>query len=201
MNKLNSIALCALITPVLTLSAGSALAGEPTVEDNDREQQSTQHEYSEKGENQYGANTEYDSETALEDINQSHMENRGFLDAIPANGLQASNLIGAEVKTTNDEEVGPVNELIIDSEGQVVAIVIGVGGFLGMGEKDVAIGWDDVTKTGNADDQELRIVMTREELSAAPEFETELEMELEEEFEELDSELDSELDTDNETDY
>lgn len=193
MKKLNSIALCALITPVLTLSAGSALAGEPTVEDNDHEQRSAQHEYN-KSENQSH------SKTALERFNkadQTYMENRGFLDVIPADGLQASTLIGAEVKTTNGEDVGPVNELIIDSKGQVVAIVIGVGGFLGMGEKDVAIGWDDVTKTGNADDQELRIAMTREELSAAPEFESEFEMELEEEFEELDSELD----TENETGY
>lgn len=184
MKKLNSIALCALITPVLTLSAGSALAGEPTAENSDHEQRSAQHEYSKKGENKS------DSKTVLGHLNkndQSHMQNQGFLNAIPANGLQASSLIGAEVKTTNDEDVGPVNELIIDSKGQVVAVVISVGGFLGMGEKDVAIGWDDVSRTGDADDQELRIAMTREELSAAPEFE----MELEEEFEELD--------TDNET--
>lgn len=175
MNKLYSIALCALITPVLTLSAGSALAKEPAAQDTDR----TQHEYSKKRENQS------DSKKALGHRNkddQSHKQYRGFLDAIPANGLQASTLIGAEVKTTNDEEVGPVNELIIDSKGQVVAIVVAVGGFLGMGEKNVAIGWDDVTRTGNADDQELRIVMTRDQLSSAPEFDTELETESETDY-------------------
>ena len=193
MNKLYSTALCALITPVLTLSAGSALAQQPAAQDNDHEQRSTQHEYSNKGENQS------DSKAALGHRNkdhQAHMQNRGFLNAIPAKGLRASTLIGAEVTTTNGEEVGPVNELIIDSQGQVVAIVIAVGGFLGMGEKDVAIGWDDVSRTGNADDQELRITMTRDQLSSAPEFETEFEAEVEEFGSEIEQEFESETESD-----
>lgn len=44
--------------------------------------------------------------------------------------MQASRLIGAEVKTSDAEEVGPLDDLIIDENGQVVAIVIGVGRFL-----------------------------------------------------------------------
>lgn len=193
MNKLYSTALCALITPVLTLSAGSALAQQPAAQDNDREQQSTQYEYINKHENQS------DSKTASEGLDkrdQSHTQYRGFLDAIPAEGLQASTLIGAEVKTTGDEEVGSVSELIIDSKGQVVAIVVGVGGFLGMGERNVAIGWDDVSRTGNADDQELRIMMTRDQLSSAPEFETEFESEVEEFGSEIESEFESETESD-----
>lgn len=129
--------------------------------------------------------------------NQSRTENRGFLDAAPSNGMSVSDLMDADVKTSNDEDVGSVNDLIIDEDGQIVAIVIGVGGFLGMGEKDVAIGWDDVTRSndsddarrsatgstaatgtaatrtsasGMSDDYDLRISMTREELRSAPEF-------------------------------
>ncbi len=67
--------------------------------------------------------------------------------------------------------MGSVSDLLIDENGQVVAIVVGVGGFLGMGEKNVAIGWDDVKTSGSADEQELRIDATREELSSAPAFE------------------------------
>lgn len=97
-------------------------------------------------------------------------QNRGYIDSAPVNGMQASDLIGAEVKTTGGENVGPVDDLIIDENGQVVAIVIGVGGFLNMGEKDVAIGWDDVTRTGTSDEPELRINVTRDDLRPAPEY-------------------------------
>lgn len=168
MNKLHSIAFCALITPVLTLSAGSVMA-EQSAQDKDREQKSSQHEYSKKRENQS------DSRTAAERLSKrdsSYTQNRGFMGTIPANGLQASSLLGADVKTTNNEEVGSVNELIINDKGQIVAVVVGVGGFLGMGEKDVAIGWDDVKLTGTNDDKELKIAMTRDQLSSAPKFET-----------------------------
>lgn len=52
-----------------------------------------------------------------------------------------------------------------------MAVVVGVGGFSGMGEKNVAISWDSVTQTGTANERELRIDATRDELSSAPEFE------------------------------
>jgi hypothetical protein len=45
-----------------------------------------------------------------------------------------------------------------------------------MGAKDVAIGWDDVQKSGSANELELRIDQSRESLLSAPEFETESDM-------------------------
>ncbi len=65
-----------------------------------------------------------------------------------------------------------IGDLIIDQDGQVVAVVVNVGGFLGMGEKDVAIDWNKVKMSGNADDRDLRVDMTREELETASEFES-----------------------------
>jgi sporulation protein YlmC with PRC-barrel domain len=88
------------------------------------------------------------------------------------NGIHASDLMGVQVTTTGGDEVGPVSDLVIDQDGQVVGIVLGVGGFLGMGEKNVAIGWDDVSITGTADELELEIGQSRESLMSAPEFET-----------------------------
>ena len=84
--------------------------------------------------------------------------------------MHGSELIGAEVKTTDDEDVGEVQDLIINERGQVVAIVIGVGGVLGMGEKNVAITWDKLMRSGQSDDLALRIDGTREDLRAAPDF-------------------------------
>ncbi len=64
-----------------------------------------------------------------------------------------------------------INDLIIDADGQVIAVVVEVGRTLGMGEKVVAIGWDDVTTSCKSDERELQIDATREELRSAPELE------------------------------
>lgn len=188
MKKLHAFAFYALVTPVLTFGAGSLLA-QSADQDMDHEQQSTQLEQdatqSTPRTMQSDQSTEHtgmpDAPTAAdrqENRDQYAKMNRGFMNSAPANSMQASDLIGAEVKTTGDENVGPVDELLIDESGQVVAIVVGVGGFLGIGEKNVAIGWDDVTISGgtsgsdvDADEPDLRIDLTRDDLRTAPEFE------------------------------
>tara|TARA_R110000787_G_scaffold199676_1_gene310769 strand:- start:536 stop:889 length:354 start_codon:yes stop_codon:yes gene_type:complete len=102
---------------------------------------------------------------------QSRMENRGYMDSVPAKGMQASNLIGTKVRTTVDKDVGAASDLIVDESGQVLAIVVGVGRFLGMGEKNVAIDWDHVTQSGTSAEHQLQGDLTREDLRSAPEFE------------------------------
>lgn len=198
MNKLHSLALSTLLAPAIMLSSSAVLAQQSAGQDQDNAQQSSQHQpgtaQSSTGASQSSQSMhrpgQSESPTAASRRNadsqsdaplvagqrnsddQTRQERRGYMDAAPANGMHASNLIGAEIKTSGDDEVGEVSDLIIDEQGQVVAVVVGVGGFLGMGEKDVAIGWDDVTKSSGTDDDEdeLRINMTREELTSAPEF-------------------------------
>src|ERR1051325_11352741 len=53
--------------------------------------------------------------------------------------IMASDLIGTRVVSANNESIGDINDVIVDRNGQVMAAVVGVGGFLGIGEKDVAI--------------------------------------------------------------
>jgi sporulation protein YlmC with PRC-barrel domain len=55
---------------------------------------------------------------------------------------RASKLMGLDVYNQNNEKLGDVNELILDKNGKVAAVVIGVGGFLGMGEHDIAVALD-----------------------------------------------------------
>lgn len=55
---------------------------------------------------------------------------------------RSSKLIGLDVYNQADEKLGDINELLLDAEGRVKAVVIGVGGFLGMGEHDIAISMD-----------------------------------------------------------
>ncbi|MDO8862086.1 PRC-barrel domain-containing protein [Haliea sp. E1-2-M8] len=184
MNKLHSFAFCALVTPVITFGAGSVLAQQAAGQEIDRNEQSTQRDQgtmqsttrSTQGDLNSQRMGKSDSQEAADQRkmgDKSHMQNRDHMASIPANGMRASALIGAEVSTAIDKDVGPVEDLIVDENGQIVAIVVGVGGFLGMGEKNVAISWDRVTKTSKDDEQVLTIDMTREDLRSAPEFEME----------------------------
>ncbi|MEX0694175.1 MAG: PRC-barrel domain-containing protein [Rhodospirillales bacterium] len=53
----------------------------------------------------------------------------------------------------NMDKIGQINEVVLSNDGQVRALVIGVGGFLGMGERDVAVTMDQVTFTSDADNR------------------------------------------------
>jgi sporulation protein YlmC with PRC-barrel domain len=55
---------------------------------------------------------------------------------------RASKLMGLDVYNENNEKLGDVNEIILDKSGKVSAVVVGVGGFLGMGEHDIAVSMD-----------------------------------------------------------
>jgi hypothetical protein len=53
--------------------------------------------------------------------------------------MRASKLVGHNVKNAANETIGEINELILDKDGRVVAVVVGVGGFLGIGQREVAL--------------------------------------------------------------
>ncbi|HEX5792230.1 MAG TPA: PRC-barrel domain-containing protein [Rheinheimera sp.] len=160
MKKLNSLVFYALVAPVVALGAGTVLAQQPV----DKTSQSDLNK-------QHAMQTEAQKEIDRKSIQgKTRMQNSDYLGSVPANGAHASHLIGADVQTANNEDIGDVSDLIIGSDGQVMAIVVSVGGFLGMGEKDVAIGWDHIKRSGTADDMELRVDVTRDELKAAPTF-------------------------------
>ena len=55
---------------------------------------------------------------------------------------RSSKLIGLKVYNEANERLGDINELIVDKGGKINAVVIGVGGFLGMGEHDIAVTMD-----------------------------------------------------------
>ncbi|MGG2474120.1 PRC-barrel domain-containing protein, partial [Rhizobium sp. BR5] len=88
--------------------------------------------------------------------------------------VSANDYIGKSVYTAADESIGNVTNLIMEQDGGLVAAVIGVGGFLGIGAKDVAVPMDKITMTRNAQDGTIRLTTTEtaETLKAAPEFKT-----------------------------
>src|SRR5215212_3821520 len=57
---------------------------------------------------------------------------------------RASKLEGLDVYNQNNEKIGDIDELILDNSGKIQAVVIGVGGFLGIGERNVAVPFDQI---------------------------------------------------------
>jgi predicted outer membrane protein/sporulation protein YlmC with PRC-barrel domain len=85
----------------------------------------------------------------------------------------ASTIIGKSVYSSNDPEsdnIGDVNDLIVAEDGSVTHAVIGVGGFLGIGEKNVAVPFDELKVVEDNGDLRLVYSATKEQLQAAPAF-------------------------------
>ncbi len=69
------------------------------------------------------------------------------------------------------EEIGNITDIIFNEQGQITAVVIGVGGFLGIGEKSVAVPFETLEFVVAADNTERWVVPTSADaLNAAPEF-------------------------------
>jgi hypothetical protein len=81
----------------------------------------------------------------------------------------ASNVMGEAVRGPNNENIGEINNLLVDKDGRVTAAVIGVGGFLGIGEKDVAVPFNSLQLSNEADGT-ITLAATEEDLRNAPEF-------------------------------
>jgi sporulation protein YlmC with PRC-barrel domain len=88
-----------------------------------------------------------------------------------AGQISASKLLNESVLNQANESIGDINDVILDNSGKVVSVVVGVGGFLGMGEKDVALSFDQLTfATDNDGDLTVTTNATKESLQAAPEY-------------------------------
>lgn len=93
---------------------------------------------------------------------------------VKADGFLASNMIGENVYngTNNDaEKIGDVNDIVLDKEGKSTGVVIGVGGFLGIGEHNVSVPWDKLSWAEKDGDRWLVYPSSKEELQALPAFE------------------------------
>jgi sporulation protein YlmC with PRC-barrel domain len=85
-----------------------------------------------------------------------------------ASKFRGTNVIGAD-----DTKIGDVSDLLFDKDHKIIAFVVGVGGFLGIGAKDVAIDPASFQAVPGKDatDMKLRLSMTKDELKNAAAFE------------------------------
>lgn len=90
-----------------------------------------------------------------------------------AGQILATSLIGkavhADANNTSDS-IGTVNDVVMSRDGKAEALVIGVGGLLGIGEKDVAVSFDQVRWIEQGGVSWLIVPLTKDQLEAAPSF-------------------------------
>jgi len=82
---------------------------------------------------------------------------------------QAQSVLGREVRTSADESMGRIVDVVVDREGRVRAAVIDFGGFLGVGSRKIAVDWNALRFDGSKPDLVIS-ELTREQVKAAPEY-------------------------------
>jgi sporulation protein YlmC with PRC-barrel domain len=88
----------------------------------------------------------------------------------------ASDVYKADVYDPSEHKVGKVTDLMIDSNGNVTAAIIGVGGFIGVGQKDVAIPFKELQVSTRDGKDWLVLYRTKDELKLAPAYDKKAEM-------------------------
>jgi len=96
----------------------------------------------------------------------------GNTEVNPANAVLASQFMGQAVYTAANENIGEINDLIMNKDLDNIVAVVGVGGFLGIGERDVAIPISDIKVDKDATNNALHLTITasKEQLEAMPAF-------------------------------
>ena len=93
--------------------------------------------------------------------------------------LAEDEVIGKDVVNMTDEEVGTISDLVMDQNQKLVGVVLSVGGFLGIGDKWVAIPVDQIEFPTAEEPARLLAAVTEEQLKNAPDFMTREEVEAE----------------------
>ena len=105
--------------------------------------------------------------------NVAQAEAPKFLDQQADGQMLASTWIGSTVYDSSDQNLGDINDILFDADHNATAIVLGVGGFLGIGEKSVAVSIDAVNVTTDENGKPKFVVdATSDELKNAPTFMT-----------------------------
>jgi sporulation protein YlmC with PRC-barrel domain len=96
-----------------------------------------------------------------------------FVDAQQPEETLASDLMGTQVYNAENQALGEINDVLLGADGRLKAVVVGVGGFLGLGERDVAVPWEALqVSREEGQDLVLRLKVGREQLEQAPAFTT-----------------------------
>jgi sporulation protein YlmC with PRC-barrel domain len=90
--------------------------------------------------------------------------------AAPAESWSVTNYYKQAVYDPKESKIGDIEDVLLDKSGKVTGLVVGVGGFLGVGEKDVIVPFAAVKSTKKNDKWWLTLDETKDDLKNAPGF-------------------------------
>ena len=98
-------------------------------------------------------------------------ESINFKSAMGQNEMLTSKLKGMKVRNSAGENLGDLNDIVLDDSGKASVAIVGVGGFLGLGEKDVGVPFGSLTfADANDGTRVARLDTTKDALKSAPTF-------------------------------
>lgn len=114
------------------------------------------------------------SGSGMEQAGSDLVTEGGFITQQASSQTMAKSIIGISLRDGSGDdaqEIGKVTDLILDDNNRLQGVVVGVGGFLGIGQKDVGIPWDEITQLDPANKTAVTN-LTKEALKEAPAFMT-----------------------------
>jgi hypothetical protein len=91
----------------------------------------------------------------------------GSMSSLPPDSWTITNYYKQDVYDQGQHSIGKIDDVLIDKSGKITALMVGVGGFLGMGEKDVALPFTAVKSEKKNDKWYLTADETKDSLKSA----------------------------------
>ena len=91
-----------------------------------------------------------------------------FLKTLPTDALLVSKLHTQAIYDPDEKKVGKIEDLLLDRSGKIEAVIISVGGFLGVGDKEVAVPFEAIKASEKENKTWLTIDATKDALKSAP---------------------------------
>ncbi|MBE1707151.1 MULTISPECIES: PRC-barrel domain-containing protein [Mesorhizobium] len=118
-----------------------------------------------------GKTAEAPAATTAPDQTQTAAIDKSTLTAMPVGEIKASDLKGTTVYGANDAKVGEIGDVVLTPDKKTDAVIVNVGGFLGVGTKEVAVGLDNLKfMTDKNGKKYLYTTFTKEQLEAQPAY-------------------------------
>lgn len=92
---------------------------------------------------------------------------------IPGTGtaeVKGARIIGADVVNAVNDKLGDVDEVLVTTDGRVNAVVVAMGGVMGLGERKVAVPWERLRFSSQGGELVVKTDVSRETLNAMPEY-------------------------------
>ena len=90
--------------------------------------------------------------------------------SLPPDAMTVTNFYKQNVYDPGDNKIGEISDLLVEPDGKIPAVMVSVGGFLGIGEKDVAVPFNAVRITKKDNKTYLVLNATKDALKSAPGF-------------------------------